>query len=106
MRRWSEVAARIAGTSRTSEKVATLADYLRTLTPEELPIAVTYMTGRPFPARAPRTTGIGWAAMAAAAERLVDAAPGALGAAYNQSSDLGQAVGDRLAGHGHSPTGG
>ena len=106
MRRWSEVAARIAGTSRTSEKVATLADYLRTLTPEELPIAVTYMTGRPFPERDPRTTGIGWAAIAAAAERLVDAAPGALGAAYNQSSDLGQAVGDLLAGHGHSPTGG
>lgn len=59
MRRWSEVAARIAATTRTSEKVATLAEYLRSLTPAELPIAVTYMTGRPFPERDPRTTGIG-----------------------------------------------
>src|SRR5687767_8687427 len=105
MRRWSETAARIAATTRTSEKVATLADYLRSLTPAELPIAVTYMTGRPFPERDPRTTGIGWAAIAAAAEALVDAAPGALGAAYNESSDLGQAVGDLLVSHDHAPTG-
>jgi DNA ligase-1 len=105
MRRWSEVATRIAATTRTSEKVATLADYLRSLDAAELPIAVTYMTGRPFPERDPRTTGIGWAAIAAAAEALVDASPGALGAAYNQSSDLGQATGDLLAEHGHEPTG-
>ena len=105
MRRWSDVAARIAATTRTSEKVATLADYLRSLTPDELPIAVTYMTGRPFPERDPRTTGIGWAAIAAAAESLVDAAPGALGASYNLSSDLGQAVLDLLDSHGHEPKG-
>jgi DNA ligase 1 len=105
MRRWSETAARIAATTRTSEKVATLADYLRSLTPNELPIAVTYMTGRPFPERDPRTTGIGWAAIAAAAESLVDAKPGALGASYNQSSDLGQAVFDLLESHGHEPKG-
>lgn len=105
MRRWSEVAARIAATTRTSEKVATLADYLRSLTPTELPIAVTYMTGRPFPERDPRTTGIGWAAIAAAAQSVVDAPPGALGASYNQSSDLGQAVGDLLESYNHEPTG-
>ena len=105
MRRWSEVCARIAATTRTSEKVATLADYLRSLTPEELPITVTYMTGRPFPERDPRTTGIGWAAIAAAAESLVDAPPGALGASYNLSSDLGQAVGDLLAQFNHEPNG-
>jgi len=105
MRRWSETAARIAATTRTSEKVAALADYLRSLTPAELPIAVTYMTGRPFPERDPRTTGIGWAAIAAVVEALVDAQRGALGASYNQSSDLGQAVGDLLASHGHAPRG-
>ncbi|MEP7378660.1 MAG: ATP-dependent DNA ligase [Chloroflexota bacterium] len=105
MRRWSEVAARIAATTRTSEKVATLADYLRSLTPAELPIAVTYMTGRPFPERDPRTTGIGWAAIAAAAESLVDAPPGALGASYKLSSDLGQAVDDLLATYNHEPKG-
>jgi DNA ligase-1 len=94
MRRWSEVAARIAATSRTTEKTATLAEYLRSLDAAELPLAVTYLTGRPFPERDPRTTGIGWSAIAAVAQDVAGAGAGALGAAYNQSSDLGQAVGD------------
>ncbi len=105
MRRWSEVAARIAATSRTTEKVSTLAEYLRSLSADELPLAVTYMTGRAFPERDPRTTGIGWAAIASVAESIVSAPSGALGAAYNQSSDLGQAVGDLFTDHGHAPEG-
>ena len=105
MRRWSEVAERIAATSRTSEKVARLADYLRDLGPQELPLAVTYFTGRPFPERDQRSVGIGWAAIAGVAERLVSAPAGALGVAYNASSDLGQAVGDLLAQEGHEPAG-
>lgn len=104
MHRWSETAARIAATSRTSEKVATLAAYLRTLDASELPLAVRYMTGRPFAERDPRSTGIGWAAIAAVAQELVGARPGALGAAYNESSDLGQAVFDLFESHEFAPT--
>ena len=105
MRRWTDVAERIAATSRTSEKVATLGAYLRELSPAELPLAVVYLTGRPFAERDQRSVGIGWANIAAVAEGLTDAAPGALAAAYNRSSDLGQAVGDLLADHGHAPKG-
>ena len=105
MRRWSETAERVAATSRTSEKVAILAAYLRTLTPAELPLAVTYLSGRPFPERDPRTTGLGWAAIAAAAEADADAEEGALGRAYDRSSDLGQAVHDVLAASGRRPSG-
>jgi DNA ligase-1 len=101
MRRWSEVAARIAATSRTTEKTATLAEYLRSLAADELPLAVTYLTGRPFPERDPRTSGIGWSAIAAVAQDVAGAGSGALGAAYNQSSDLGQAVGDLFNEYGH-----
>jgi DNA ligase-1 len=97
MRRWSETAERVAATSRTSEKVATLADYLRSLTPAELPLAVTYFSGRPFPERDPRTTGLGWAAISAAAEADAGADAGALSHHYDRSSDLGQAVHDLLA---------
>ena len=103
MHRWSETAARIAATSRTSEKVGTLATYLRTLSADELPLAVRYMTGRPFAERDPRSTGIGWAAIAATAQELVGARPGALGAAYNESSDLGQAVHDLFFSHAYEP---
>ena len=105
MRHWSEVAARIAATSRTTEKVSTLADYLRALSHAELPLAVTYLTGRPFPERDPRSSGIGWSAIATVAEQIVEAGPGALGAAYNESSDLGQAVADLFAAHEHVPEG-
>jgi DNA ligase-1 len=106
MHRWSEVAARIAATSRTSEKVASLAAYLRTLDPDELPLAVRYMTGRPFAESDARSTGVGWAQIAAVAQDLVGASPGALGAAYNESSDLGQAMHDLFASHHYAPTGG
>ena len=45
MRRWSELAERLAATTRTSEKTALVADYLRALTPEELPVAAVFLTG-------------------------------------------------------------
>src|SRR5438552_18282103 len=64
MRRWSELAERLAATTRTSEKTALLADYLRTLTAEELPIAAVFLTGRPFAEADERATGLGWSAIA------------------------------------------
>ena len=54
MRRWSELTERVAATTRTSQKTALLADYLRRLTPDELPIAAVFLTGRPFPEADPR----------------------------------------------------
>ena len=105
MRRWSETAERVAATRRTTEKVAILSDYLRSLSPAELPIAVTYLSGRPFPERDPRTTGLGWAAISAAVEAEADADEGALGRAYDRSSDLGQAVHDVLLGGRRRPSG-
>jgi len=105
MRRWSEVAARIAATTRTTVKTATLAEYLRSLAPAELPLAVRYMTGRPFAEGDARTTGVGWAAIAGVAQDVVGARPGELSAAYNQSSDLGQAMYDLYTAHDYEPAG-
>jgi DNA ligase-1 len=105
VRRWSETAERIAATTRTSEKVAAVAAYLRTLSAEELPIAVVFLAGRPFPERDARTTGIGWAAIGGVAESVAGASAGALFAAYDRSSDLGTAVGDLLASSAHEPGG-
>jgi len=98
MRRWSEVAERVAATTRTSEKTALLADYLRSLSPDELPIAAVFFTGRPFPEADQRTMGLGWAAISAAVTKLAGAPGGALGEAYDRHSDLGLAVEDVLAG--------
>jgi ATP-dependent DNA ligase len=103
MRRWSELAERVAATTRTSEKTALLADYLRSLSAEELPIAVVFLTGRPFPEADQRATGVGWATIAAALSAVVPADRADLAAAYDRFSDLAAAVGDVLANAGHAP---
>jgi DNA ligase-1 len=103
MRRWSELAERVASTTRTSEKTSLLAEYLRTLDADELPIAVVFLTGRPFPEADQRATGIGWATIANALARVSGTSRGALGAAYDRFSDISAAVGDVLAKAGHAP---
>ncbi|HEV2006792.1 MAG TPA: ATP-dependent DNA ligase [Candidatus Limnocylindrales bacterium] len=103
MRRWSDLAERVAATTRTSEKTGLLADYLRTLDEDELPIAVVFLTGRPFPEADQRSTGIGWAAIATAIGEIAGVDRAELGAAYDRFSDLGLAVGDVLEKAGHAP---
>ena len=97
MRGWSELAERVAGTTRTSEKTSLLARYLATLPSAELRAAATFLAGRPFAEVDQRSAGLGWATIAAVVSRLAGTPAGALGAAYEHSSDLGQAVADVLA---------
>jgi DNA ligase 1 len=103
MRRWSELAERVAATTRTSEKTALLADYFRSLGPRELPIAAVFLTGRPFPEADQRATGLGWAAIAVTVAAVADVDKAALGEAYDRWSDLGRAVEDVFAAAGHEP---
>ncbi len=103
MRRWSEVAERVAATTRTSEKTALLADYLAGLTADELPIAVVFLTGRPFAEADQRAAGLGWSAIGTTVTDLARVPRSALGEAYDRSSDLGRAVADVLTLAGHDP---
>jgi DNA ligase-1 len=56
---FTEVGEKIAATPAKLEKVRLLADYLRTLDREQLPIATTYFTGRPFGQSDLRTLQVG-----------------------------------------------
>jgi DNA ligase 1 len=103
MRRWSELAERLAATTRTSEKTAILADYMREMSPEELPIAAVFLTGRPFAEADQRAAGLGWSAIATTVTSLGNVPRAALGEAYDRSSDLGIAVADVLRAAGHAP---
>ncbi|MBA2720157.1 MAG: ATP-dependent DNA ligase [Chloroflexi bacterium] len=103
MRRWSEVAERVAATTRTSEKSALLADYFKGLTAAELPIAAVFLTGRPFAEADQRATGLGWSAIATTVTALAGVPRTALSEAYDRSSDLGTAVFDVLSDSGHAP---
>jgi len=51
----------IAATPAKLEKVRLLAEYLRTLSAEQLPVATIYFTGKPFPQSDLRTIQAGWA---------------------------------------------
>ncbi|HEX5466597.1 MAG TPA: hypothetical protein VFW92_07960 [Candidatus Limnocylindrales bacterium] len=113
MRRWSEAAWDVAATRRTSEKVARLAEYLRSLEPDELPIAVGFLAGRPLTGGtgaggtgaggSAQVLGLGWSTIAQAVEAVAGADARALARHYDASSDLGQAVRDLLVGSGHHP---
>jgi DNA ligase-1 len=103
MRRWSEVAERVAATTRTSEKTALLADYFASLSAAELPIAAVFLTGRPFAEADQRAAGLGWSAIATTVTELAGVPRAALGEAYDRSSDLGRAVEDVLTLAGHAP---
>ena len=96
MRGWSELAERVGGTTRTSEKTALLARYLATLSTDELRSAAVFLSGRPFPESDQRAIGLGWAAISAAVTQVAGTTAGALGEAYDRSSDLGMAVADVL----------
>ena len=75
MRRWTEIAERVAATTKTSEKTAILAEYLAGLSPDELPIAAVFLTGRPFPEADQRSIGVGWAGLGGAVLRVAGADP-------------------------------
>lgn len=99
MRRWSQVAGRIAATTRTSEKTRLLAEYLHDVEPGALRDAVTFFTGRAFAESDSRVAGLGWATIADAVARVAGVDRAELAAAYDRHSDLGLAVGDVLATH-------
>jgi DNA ligase-1 len=58
---FANVGEAIAATPAKLEKIRLLADYLRGLTSEQLPIATSYFTGKAFAQSDPRTLHVGWA---------------------------------------------
>ena len=103
MRRWSEIAEQVAGTTKTSEKTAILAGYLASLDAQELPIAAVFLTGRAFAEGDQRTIGIGWAGITGAVLRVAGADGDALRRAYDRFSDVAAAVAAVLEEAGHAP---
>jgi DNA ligase-1 len=103
MREWTATADRLAATTRTSEKTAILAAYLAARSADELPIACTFLTGRPFPESDQRSAGLGWSSAMEAIAALTGADRATFGTAYDRHSDVGLAVEDLLVAAGHAP---
>jgi DNA ligase-1 len=93
MRTFGETADQIGATSRKLEKRRLLADYLRSLSDNELYWAVTYFSGLTLPRASGRVVQLGFAAIrtaAAAALELPD--PAVFDAAYLAHSDVGDVL--------------
>jgi len=96
MRRLAEVLEAISGTTSKLAKRDLVADYLRTLTDEELRIACTYLTGSPFPAGDGRALNVGWSAIVEVLFDVSGATSEALDQSYLRHGDLGAAAYDLL----------
>jgi DNA ligase-1 len=93
MERFAQTAQRIAGHASKLEKIALLAEYLRSLDDADLLAAARFVTGSPLGARDRRTLSIGGRTVVAVARRVWGFDDNALGSGYRSTGDLGAALG-------------
>src|SRR5438552_16209101 len=90
MHRFAETAEAIGGTSSKLKKIAFLADYLRTLSEDNLRAAAVFFTGRPFALTDARTLNVGWSALVNAVQELSGASDEDIHQIYLDRGDLGE----------------
>jgi len=90
------VGEKIGATSSKLKKTALLADYLRSLPPECLPIATRYLTGRAFAQRDGRTLQVGWAVIKRALLAVSGMSEQELRALSRQHADAGKTAYEAL----------
>jgi len=93
MVRFGQTCAAIAARPGKLEKIAILAEYLRSLDDADLSAAARFFTGNPFAARDERSLGIGWRTIVEAAKHAWNIGEGELAAGYREHGDLGAALG-------------
>ncbi len=96
MRKFAEACERIAGTTKKLEKIAIVAEYLKSSPPEEASVAAVFLSGRPFPAWEESTLQVGGRRLWQTVEALSGRTPQELTAAYRKHGDLGAAAADLL----------
>lgn len=94
MRELAELCERVRATTKKLEKMALVAEYLRTHAVDESALAAVYLSARPFPAYEETILNVGGALISRV---VTDLAPvGSLNAAYRKFGDLGDAAGELL----------
>jgi ATP-dependent DNA ligase len=101
MHRFVEICEAVASTTKKTEKVRLVAEYLRSLEIDEAALAAIFFTGRAFPHREERVLSVGAALLWEAVERIARPASGHAHAVYRQHGDLGDMAKEIL--HGYPP---
>ncbi len=96
MRKFAEACERIAATTKKLEKIAIVADYLKSSPPEEASVAAVFLSGRPFPAWEETTLQVGGRLLWKVVEELSEKNEQELTAAYRTHGDLGAAAAEVL----------
>ena len=89
---FANVGEAIAATPSKLEKIRLLADYLRDLTSERLPIAALYFTGRAFAQSDLRTLQVGWAVIVRALQAATNISDAELGRIASAHGDAGKSA--------------
>jgi DNA ligase 1 len=89
MRNFAQTAEAVAATTKKSEKVRLVADYLRSLPLEEAARAAIFFTGRTFPRNDSRTLSVGGALLSGVVAELTGADASKMHSAYRSHGDLG-----------------
>lgn len=92
MRRFGQTCEQIAGTSGKLDKIALLADYLRSLNDADLEAATRYFTGNPFAARDQKTLALGSRTIVTSAQNAWGFDDAQLALSYQEYGDLGAAL--------------
>ncbi len=85
----AEAGERIAATPKKLEKIAIVAEYLQTRTPEEASVAAVFLSGRPFPVWEETTLQVGGRVLWRIVAELSGKTEAGLTAAYRKLGDLG-----------------
>jgi DNA ligase 1 len=96
MRKFAEAGERIADTTKKLEKIAIVADYLKSSLPGEASVAAVFLSGRPFPAWEETTLQVGGRLLWKVVEELSEKNEEELTAAYRKHGDLGAAAAEVL----------
>jgi DNA ligase-1 len=91
---FAELCEQLSATSKKLEKRALIADYLKSLSPEDACRAALYLSGQPFAETDRRNLNVGGSLLSKAVAQLSGADKTAMYAAYRRNGDLGAAAFD------------
>jgi len=96
MQKLAEAGERIAGTTKKLEKIAIVAEYLKSRTPEEAAVSAVFLSGRTFPLWEETTLQVGGSLLWRMLAELSAKTESELTAAYRRHGDLGEVAGEVL----------
>jgi len=96
MNKLAETCEAIAGTTKKLEKVAIVAAYLNSVSPEEAAISAVFLSGRPFPAASETTLQVGGSLLWRLVAELSGKSEGEITASYRAHGDLGSVAAEVL----------